>query len=130
MKVERYVGGKKLSLDQIKKYTVKNKTVDMVFERVVNRKPFRNIAAIRIDVNIDVFGLELFKLVYKRKSGLLASWRISPRADVAEDIEVSSVGIFILHQLKESLLLFHFAVFASFLYACFVYGLLYPQTRQ
>ena len=38
MKVERYVGGKKLSLDQIKKYTVKNKTVDMMFERVVKRE--------------------------------------------------------------------------------------------
>lgn len=38
VKVERYVGGKKLSLEQIKKYTVKNKTVDMLFERVVKRE--------------------------------------------------------------------------------------------
>ena len=29
MRVERYVSGKKMTLDQIKKFTIKNKTVDI-----------------------------------------------------------------------------------------------------
>ena len=38
MKVERYVQGKRVTLDQIKKYTIKNKTVDNMVERVIKRE--------------------------------------------------------------------------------------------
>ncbi|MDO5479435.1 MAG: hypothetical protein Q4G23_09780 [Clostridia bacterium] len=38
MKVERYVQGKKVTFDQIKKYTIKNKAVDMAVERVIRRE--------------------------------------------------------------------------------------------
>lgn len=38
MKVERYVQGKRVTLDQMKKYTIKNKTVDNMVERVIKRE--------------------------------------------------------------------------------------------
>lgn len=38
MKVERYVAGKRVTLDQIKKYTIKNKVVDMAVDRVNKRE--------------------------------------------------------------------------------------------
>lgn len=38
MHVERYVNGKKVTLDQMKKYTFKNKTVDTLVERVIRRE--------------------------------------------------------------------------------------------
>lgn len=38
MYVERYVGGKKMTLDQMKKYTIKKKAVDMAVERVIKRE--------------------------------------------------------------------------------------------
>lgn len=38
MKIERYVNGKKITFDQMKRYTVKNKTVDAMVERVVKRE--------------------------------------------------------------------------------------------
>lgn len=38
MKIERYVNGKKITFDQMKRYTVKNKTVDAMVERVIKRE--------------------------------------------------------------------------------------------
>ncbi len=38
MKIERYVAGKRVTLDQIKKYTIKNKAVDMAVEKVIKRE--------------------------------------------------------------------------------------------
>ena len=38
MKIERYVNGKRITFDQIKRYTIKNKTVDATVERVIRRE--------------------------------------------------------------------------------------------
>lgn len=38
MKVERYVNGKRITFDQMKRYTVKNKSVDAAIERVMKRE--------------------------------------------------------------------------------------------
>ena len=38
LKIERYVNGKKITFDQMKRYTVKNRTVDAAVERVIKRE--------------------------------------------------------------------------------------------
>lgn len=38
MKIERYVNGKRITFDQIKRYTVKNKSIDAAVERVIKRE--------------------------------------------------------------------------------------------